>query len=127
MRKHAKQLIKFGFTGGIGSCVDLGSLALIVEYAHIRPLIAGILSSLIAVTIVFTFNKFFTFRNHERQFAKQIAKFALVYGIAFCMNIALYSFLLSTGLQYVVAKLSAILIIAVWNYILSNSFIFKQN
>ncbi len=126
LRKHIKQLVKFGMTGGIGSFIDLSALTLFVEYVGFPELLGGILSSLIAVTVVFTVNKFFTFRNHERTFAKQIAKFMLIYSMAFAMNIALYSLLLQFGLQYIIAKLSAILIIAVWNYYFSHSFIFKQ-
>ena len=118
--------MKFGMTGGIGSVVDLSTLTLFVEYFGLPKLYGGILSSILAVIIVFTVNKFFTFRNHERAFAKQIAKFILVYSMAFAMNVALYSLLLQLGLYYLLAKMLAIDMIALWNYYFSHSFIFKQ-
>lgn len=127
MQTHIRQLLKFGMAGGFGSLVDLVALTFFVEYFHMSKIIAGIFSSFLAVIVVFTVNKFFTFRNHERTFARQIAKFALVYSMAFAMNIAVYSLLLQTGLHYIIAKFAAIGLIAMWNYYFSHTFIFKKS
>jgi len=138
VRKHASQIWRFAVAGGTGSIIDLGTLTLLVKYAGVSPNIAFIISTLLAVTVVFVINKYFTFGNKEKNVMHQALKFALVYGVAIVVNIAMSSFFFWVGSKYLtgtidevyvalIAKALAIGIGAVWNYTLSHGFVFKKN
>lgn len=124
--KHFSQLWRFAICGGSGFALDLGSLTLFVEYAHIDPRIAVILSSVVGATFVFFANKFFTFNNREHKTGRQAFKFFMVYGVSIIGNAAIANFMLLLGAQYLVAKIVAVAIGALWNYALSHGFVFKK-
>jgi len=126
IRTHASQLWKFVICGGIGFTLDLLSLALFVEQLNINENIALILSSFVGATFVFIANKFFTFRNREKSYGSQALKFFIVYGVSIMANAAVSNVLLWFGLHYLLAKIIAVGIGALWNYALSHGFIFKK-
>lgn len=121
-----KKIVKFAITGGIAAVIDLGGLQVMVRYMGVSEEMAVILSSLVSVVFVFVFNKVFTFRDESTQYARQVTKFALVYGFAIVLNGAVSNFFLWLGFHYLVAKVFAIGIGAVINFVLSNSFVFTQ-
>ena len=127
VRKHVSQGLKFAICGGLGASVDLGSLTALVEVLEVNPHAGYVISTLLAVTIVFLGNKFFTFRNHEKKYASEIFKFVLVYGCAVIFNVGLSSLFFLGGMHYILAKILAIGIVALWNYCLSHRFIFKKS
>jgi putative flippase GtrA len=126
VKTHASQLWKFIICGVIGFACDATSLTLFVEFFHIDPRIAVILSSFVGAVFVFFANKFFTFRNREKSYGNQVMKFLIVYGLSIAMNALLSNLLLWIGVQYFIAKMVAVGIGAVWNYMLSHGFIFKK-
>jgi putative flippase GtrA len=127
VRRHASQLWKFVVCGGIGFTIDLLSLTLFVEWFSMDERIAVVVSSIVGATFVFFANKFFTFRNTEQRYGSQITKFALVYGVAIASNAVISNLLLWFGVYYLLAKIIAVAIGAVWNYALSHGFIFKKS
>lgn len=122
-----KKVVKFGITGGIAAMIDLGGLQIMVRYLSVPEEAAVVLSSLISVIFVFVFNKFFTFRDASTRYARQITKFALVYGFAIVLNGFVSNIFLWLGFHYLVAKIIAIAIGAVINFVLSQSFVFTHH
>ncbi len=126
LRRHAPQMIKFCVTGGIAAVIDLGTSTLLHERYAVSVPVSYICSTLLAVLFVFFMNKRFTFGNRETDTGKQLSKFLLVYGGAIILNFAISTGLFSLGVEYRIAKMIAIGIGAVINYILSHSFVFKK-
>jgi putative flippase GtrA len=126
LRRHFSQLWRFGICGGAGFALDLGSLTLFVEWLGVDPRIAVILSSIVGGTFVFFANKFFTFKNREHKTGRQAFKFLMVYGVSFLSNIAIANAVIWLGGHYILAKIVAVGIGAVWNYALSHGFVFKK-
>lgn len=125
VRTHLSQGMKFIMAGGIGTTVDLISLTVFVEYFLIDPRIAFGFSSCLGASIVFIINKFVTFGS--RGSAKSEAmKFAMVYGVAIVLNIAVSNLFYSFGLRALLSKILAIGVIAIWNYSLSHGFVFRK-
>lgn len=122
-----KKIVKFAITGGIAAVIDLGGLQIMVRYMGVSEEIAVVLSSLISVIFVFVFNKFFTFRDTSSKYARQITKFVLVYGFAIVLNGIVSNFFLWIGFHYLIAKVFAIGIGAVINFVLSHLFVFRQH
>ncbi len=121
-----KKIVKFGITGGIAAVIDLGGLQIMVRYLSVPEEAAVVLSSLVSVIFVFFFNKFFTFRDGSTGYAKQITKFALVYGFAIVLNGIVSNFFLWMGFHYLIAKVFAIGIGAIINFVLSHLFVFTK-
>lgn len=125
-RRHGPQFLKFAVCGGIGAVIDFGSLAILVEFLGVPPQAALFFSSLFAMVFVFLANKFFTFRNHDRQVGGQAAKFLIVYGLALLFNASLSNLFLWLGAHYALAKALAVGVVMFWNYALSHGFIFRS-
>lgn len=121
-----KKIVKFCITGGIAAVIDLGGATVMVEYLAVPEEVAVVVSPLISVIFVFFSNKFFTFRDGSRGYAKQITKFALVYGFAIVLNGFVSNIFLWLGFHYLVAKVFAIGIGAVINFVLSHLFVFNR-
>jgi putative flippase GtrA len=127
VRTHASQLWKFIICGGLGFILDLSSLHFFVEWFDVDPRVAVILSSFVGAAFVFVANKFFTFRNREKSYGSQVTKFLLVYGVSIVGNAAISNILLLIGVHYLLAKIIAVGIGAMWNYALSHGFVFKKH
>jgi putative flippase GtrA len=127
VQKHAPQFLRFALCGALGATIDLSSLTLQVELFHVNEHVAFVTSSLIAVVFVFLANKHFTFKNKERKYGSQAAKFAIVYGTAIMLNGGISSLIFATGAPYLASKMLAIMIVAAWNYVLSHGFVFKKH
>lgn len=126
IRTHVSQMWRFVVCGGVGASIDLGTATALVELFDVPAHIAYIPSTFLAVAFVFTANKFFTFRNRERDVGWQVLKFAFVYGTAIASNLAISWTLLWLGLHYLLAKSIAIGIGALWNYSMSHGFVFRK-
>ncbi len=126
VRQHVSQGLRFAVCGGIGASVDFSLLFLLVQVLGLIPYLGYIGSTSVALVVVFFSNKHFTFRNHERRHREQFLKFLLVYGVGFLFNVGIASFLYWSGLHYMLAKVCAIAVIALWNYALSHGFVFKR-
>lgn len=126
LSKHFSQLWRFAICGGSGFLLDIGSLSLFVEYLHVDPRIAVILSSVVGATFVFFANKFFTFNNREHKTGSQAFKFFMVYGVSIIGNAIIANLVLLLGAPYLIAKVVAVGIGAIWNYALSHGFVFKK-
>lgn len=126
-RTHVSQIWKFIICGGLGFACDVGSLTVFVENFLIDERIAVVLSSLVGATFVFFANKFFTFKNREKAYGNQLAKFGLVYGVSIVSNALISNALLWLGAHYLLSKIIAVGVGAMWNYALSHGFIFKKH
>lgn len=121
--------------------MEFSILKLLVGYYAVSPFIAYLPSAFIPAVFVFFFNKYVTFRSTGRT-SRQTKRFLMVYVVAFCANYALSSFFYSFGSSMLtgqviggveltdprvayLAKALAIGITAVFNYVLSHSFIFR--
>ena len=125
VRTHGPQLLKFGLTGGARSIIDLATLTLLTRVLLVPAEVAFLFSSIVGATFVFVVNKHVTFK-HGGAWMPQLLKHYTVYGPAIIAN-----FLLSNALFLVmpdlVAKIIAIGVIAIWNYLLSHHYVFKKS
>jgi putative flippase GtrA len=125
-RLHFRQMLRFGIVGSLGASVDIGTAWLLTEHGGVGKYLAGAVSMILSVTLVFCLNRYVTFRSHQADAKGQAVKFALVYGPSIVMNFALYSAFVHYGLGVSVSKALAIGIGMVWNYLFSHFFVFKK-
>jgi len=126
LRTHGSSFVRFAVCGGLGACVDFGTLHLLVAYASWEEQYALIVSTGLAMTFVFFANRFFTFRVRGGGVSTQIAKFLSVYLTAAGMNYALSLTLIVLGVHYLFAKAVAIGTIMFFNYAMLRGFVFRK-
>lgn len=127
LERHFSQGMKFAMVGGTAAALEMVTITILVSKLQINEAWAGGLSLIPSVTFVFLMNKHFTFKSREVRTGKQLVRFVSVYGFAILMNYVLYSvFLHALDIDYRLAKMTAIAIIALWNYTMSHMFIFKR-
>ena len=117
-----KPFIKYSIVGVLGTAIDIGSLYLLVEYAHMEVIPASVLSFLLAVINNFILNKAWTFQNKSKNYRKLFLKFLTVSVIGLLLTVfCMYLFVNIASIWYVFAKALTSLIVLSWNF-LGNKF-----
>lgn len=128
-RPTLRQLVKFGIVGWINVAIDFGFLNLFVIVGGVPVLLAGLLSTAMALTNSYLMNRAWTFRGFRgsQEQGAEFVSFLAVNGTGGIANwlifAALFKFL---GLNYNLAKAIAILLTTFWNFFGSKKFVFSK-
>lgn len=90
--KAYARIIRFVIAGGTGAVVNLTALYLLVEYAHLNPVVGSVGSFVCAFFVSFGLQKLWTYKNYDKQTA---GKQMTVY-----LGIQLFNLALNTGIMY---------------------------
>ncbi len=126
VRKHIGQGTLFVVSGTTGAAIEFVTLWLLVNPIGVPEQYALFFSCLGSITFVYFFNKYRTFKEESKLHVSQTIRFISVYIPAIGMNYAISLTLFHYGVHYLLAKAISIGIVAIFNYILSSSFIFKK-
>jgi putative flippase GtrA len=115
--------------GAVSSTVDLMVLVLLVERAHVTPVLATVLAVAAGAAVNFLLNKYVAFRDRSPEVARQAARFAAGVGVSLLLHAALvYTLTQRFGLHYLFAKLLADgLIFTFGNLALNRYIVFPEN
>ncbi len=127
VRTHGAKFIRFLVSGGLGACVDFGSLQFFVAVMGLTPKYALLGSSTLSLVFVFVANRFFTFRSHGGPAGKQLVRFFVVYLTAATLNYVLSLTFITLGFHYIIAKALAIGLLMFFNFFFLNSYVFKTD
>lgn len=119
-KKHVvMEFFKFALVGGIGALVNIGILYWLTEKIGIYYLVSAIFSFIVAMTINFTFNKIWTFKEHIKlEIGKKYLQFGLVSITALLVNLFfLYIFTEMFGIYYIISQILAIGIALIINFL----------
>ncbi|MFH1401846.1 MAG: GtrA family protein [Parcubacteria group bacterium] len=134
------QIVKFVEVGVLNTFIDVGILNLLIGLTGITagfwlvPLNA--VSFLFAMTNSYFWNKSWTFKIREQATGKNFLRFLSVSGIGWLINTGVLVLItglisplfgLSAGAWANIAKLGAIIVSMVWNFIGYKFFVFKKN
>lgn len=90
-KETALRIIKFGFIGVIGFCVDSGVLLLGTKILNLDPYSARIISYLVAATTTWLGNRLLTFADRPKTpLAKQWLLFLSLNAVGFAVNYTTY-------------------------------------
>ncbi|MDD4412726.1 MAG: GtrA family protein [Patescibacteria group bacterium] len=121
------KFLKFITTGGVGFLVDLAIVVFLVEVVKLNLYLANCCSFIVAVTVVFLINKFWTFKDSSEAYAKQYFKYFMVSLGGLAWNFLLLNLFVDTlGIWYVYAKIIITVIVAFWNFFVNNYWTFKK-
>ncbi len=115
----ARQFVKFCLVGFLNTFVDFGVYLFFNRIIGLYFLYANLLAVLV--------NKYWTFRNHDRNLSRQYIKFTLVNIVYFFLNNAIfYSAVHYFKFFDLWAKVVAIGIGLIWNFLANRYFTFRK-
>ena len=125
----AKKLARYIVAGGTGAIVHLSVLTALVELLNIYPVLASIGGFLCAFGVSFSLQKFWTFRNHDRATApRQMMIYFGIQVVNLGLNVLLmYAFIEWVGIQYFVAQVATIGLLAIESYVLYSKVVFRAS
>ncbi|MGN7438894.1 MAG: GtrA family protein [Alcanivorax sp.] len=126
VKSHYKSFSKFTVVGAVNTVIDFGVFYILHDLCDVVFVVAHICAFFVALTNSFYFNAIWTFKNLKRdQLIKQISSF---------VGIGLMGLVLSTCTIYLAsqfvwvyfAKILAMAVSFIWNYVGSWLFVFKD-
>ena len=122
-----KTIIKFIFSGGLATAVNLIALYFFTEVVGLWYLYSAIVSFLIAFSVGFTMQKFWTFNgDHERKGKWQLIMYLTLNLFNLGINsLGLFLLVEKIGLWYIFAQIIMSGLIAISSFIIYNKVIFK--
>lgn len=146
-KKSFRQLIKYGMVGVVGLVIDMGIFYLLVDklavnypfspaissmlegnmsVLMVNILISNIISQTLAVVNNFILNSYFTFKVTDNKL-KRFASFVSIACFGMIISSVLLTFLIGiVDLNNMVAKIFAVLIVAMIQFVINKLFTFKE-
>ena len=109
------KIVKFGFVGVTGLCIDFGITWLLKEKVKANKYVANSCGFLIAAVNNYILNRLWTFQS-TKEWAPQLGRFMLIAAIGLLMSNLLIKLLLKKRIPFYYAKAIAVICIFIWNF-----------
>ena len=121
--KNPRELVAAGFSGAVGTGVDVATLVLLVNGGTSIP-VSAFIAACAGAVMNFGLNKYIAFPIHLRQ----LARFGVVaVAAALLMAVAMFVVAVKLGVPYLVAKLvCAAIVFAAWTYPAQRRIVFRR-
>lgn len=117
------KFVKFGIVGFSGLFVDFGVTYLCKEILRIQKYIANSIGFTAAASTNYVLNRVWTFQSKDPNIAMEYTEFIIISLIGLGINnFILWLIVSRTRINFYIAKLFAIAVVTVWNF-LANYFI----
>lgn len=113
-----KQFLKYFGAALIGYVVDFGTLLVLTEFYNVHYLISATVGFCLGLVVVYVISKLYVFGESRMRSKKQeFVMFALigVIGLAL-LNIIMWLLTSNLGVNYIISKLVATIIVYTWNF-----------
>jgi len=127
--KHLR-VVRYLISGGTAAFVDLLFIYIFTSVIGIWYLYSGILAFLVAFSVSYVMQKFWTYTDHsmDRWKSQLVTYFMIIISTNVGLNtLLLYIFVDHLHINYIVAQFFISGIIAIMNYFLYQSFVFKKH
>ena len=114
---NIRTFLRYSVVGVSGTIVDFGTLLLLVEVFGADPVYANIISVTLAIFNNFIWNRYWTFKERQASFHKQLGQFVIVSLVGLLINTLLLPVFIHFGVWYVFAKVVIIGIVLIWNFL----------
>ncbi len=112
------KFLKFGVVGFSGVFVDFGITYLSKEILRIPKYIANAIGFIVAASSNYIFNRIWTFESHNPEVMVEFTEFFLISLIGLGLNTMLLWILVSKfKMNFYFAKIFAIALVTVWNFL----------
>lgn len=119
------RIIRFVISGGSAAIIEYGTFLLLSLALHTNVLVANSISFLCGLITSFLLNKHWVFGSKNAAHKEFVHYFILAI-VNLCISTGLVWFMVNIHIPSFVAKLIAMVIIAIWNYFIFSRLIFKS-
>jgi putative flippase GtrA len=121
------QIIKFAIAGASGAVVELGLYTLLVSFFSVHYLTANILSIITGILVNYLISQKWVFESGRYQPRAEFLAFCVVSAITIAFNQTIVWLLVDYAeLHNVLAKIMAILTVAIFNFFAKKYLVFKN-
>lgn len=126
-RRGIRQFVKFAVVGTSSFIIDAGVYFIETRFLGIYYIVAKGISFLISVANSYTWNRKWTFRSENKQKGQEFAKFLVVAGIGFSLNLGImYLAVAVLGWRDYYGLLLATAVVTFWNFTINKFWVFKR-
>jgi len=118
------RFLKFGIVGFSGMVIDFSITWLLKERLKIHRYIASSTGFIVAATSNYFLNRIWTFESSDPRILMQYGSFVFISVIGLGIN-NLFLYLFEKKLQFYIAKLFAIGVTMIWNFLANNYITFS--
>jgi len=117
------KFLKFGIVGFSGLFVDFGTTYVLKEWLKVQKYIANSIGFCVAASTNYFLNRVWTFQSEDPNIAREYTSFFIISLIGLAINnLILWLIVSRLKWNFYLAKLIAIGVVTVWNF-LANNFI----
>ncbi len=121
----ALKFLKFGVVGFSGVFVDFGFTYLFKEKFKVQKYIANAIGFTIAASSNYYLNRIWTFNSNNPEIALEYGRFLGIALIGLLINtLVIYLLVSKTKTNFYLAKLVAIFIVTIWNFLINLNYTF---
>lgn len=123
-----RRFLRYTFSGGTSTLIDLFLLWFLTDVAGLFYLISASVSFIMAISINYQVNHFWGFRETRREFLKGYLLFFSFGIMGLGLTISLMAiFVEYFEINYLVSRILIALFIGFWNYVMNVNITFKAN
>jgi putative flippase GtrA len=126
-RASVIKVAKFGIAGLIGLVIDFSITYILKEHFLFNKYVSNSVGFVVAATCNFILNKWWTFKSSNKFHKEYIIFLSIAVAGLLINSTILYLFHAQLQLNFYLAKLIAIIIVFVWNFIMNSRFNFGNN
>lgn len=120
------KFLKFCIVGSLGLVIDFGTTFFFKEKVKINKYVSNSFGFVLATISNYLFNKYWTFENIDPGALIQFTKFISVSLIGLALNnLIIYILINKKGSKFYWAKLIAIVVVVIWNFVANYYFTFS--
>lgn len=122
------KLIRYIGAGAVGAATNIVVFYALIDIFSVWYVIASVCSFVVALSVSFTVQKFFTFRDHSTDaMVKQMSLFTIVSISGLALNVAIVYFLVDIlGLYHFVGQILTMIVVAIFSFLMYQRFIFQS-
>ena len=122
-----KIYIKYIISGCTGAFVNLATLFILTEFAHVYYLLSAIAAFFVSLAVGFNLQKRWTFRDNNKKVFKQAALYSIITSANLFINMALLYFLVEKlDVWYMLAQVVIYGSLSVFSFILYKFLVFRK-
>ncbi len=122
-----REFAKYFITGVSGVILDVGSLYLLKEFAHVKPVVAVIINQAVLINYVFFINKYWSFKV-KGVTHKQIVRFYCLAGGNYLFSVGwMWVFNEQWQFNYLIVRLVNVALAVAWNFLLYKHWVYKHD
>lgn len=124
------QFTKYFITGISAVILDILTLYLLKEYAHLKPVWAVVVNQVVLLNYVFFINKYWSFKS-QGMAHREMVRFLILAGVNYLISVAwMYVFNEKFGINYLLVRLANVALAVAWNFLLYRFWVYvapKEN